>query len=217
MLVFNYACTQNFEGTLTYTFDFELSEEMKNKGFTKEDLKQRLIDEKTFSEEVKYFYKDSNYIIETVNSTGTYLSLDNIIYSRNRGENIVVAINTKDNPIKVINTTIEETDLYILGVRCKKMIIETKHGEYEYFFNSDFLKMDASLYENYFYENFNTYLKVSNSLPFRIIKNINGNKTIMNLVNYEKKKINDSIFELPRMSLDESYSTYLNKIYIINE
>lgn len=100
-----------------------------------------------------------------------------------------------------------ETTIEVLGKRCKKVTIIWKAGQFEYYYNSEYLKMDSSLFLNYNYDGWYQFLKKSNSLPLRIVKKVGGMIiTTMDLIEVNEVNVNDSVFELPKMKLDEELS-----------
>ena len=218
---------QNFEGTLKYSVDIELSDKMKEMGLTKEILMKKLESDNSFSKEINYSFKNNNYLIETSNgsTSSKYLGDENTIYTRENNDDLMVAIDASiDTENQMFGTLpkIEniETDVIILGKKCHKVVVTWKAGVYEYYYNSNFLKMDANLYKNHIYDMWFEFLKTSNSLPLRIVKKTGGMMTIiMNLTSVNESKINDSKFKLPKMKLDKEMSKYTisksQKIYKI--
>ena len=61
---------QNFEGSLRYKMNIEISDKMKEMGATKNMLIKKMKSE-FFFEEVTYAYKHNNYLIETNNKNVT--------------------------------------------------------------------------------------------------------------------------------------------------
>ncbi|HAO13960.1 MAG TPA: hypothetical protein DDE71_00110, partial [Tenacibaculum sp.] len=85
-----------------------------------------------------------------------------------------------------------ETTIEVLGKRCKKVTIIWKAGQFEYYYNSEYLKMDSSLFLNYNYDGWYQFLKKSNSLPLRIVKKVGGMIiTTMDLIEVNEVNVND--------------------------
>ena len=210
---------QNFEGTLTYTTDIELSEKMKEMGLTKEILMKKMEEENSFSSKINYCYKEGNYLIK-MSDNGTsskYIGEKNTIYTREKDDDLIVAIDASiDLENQMFGTTpkIEkkETDVIILDKKCNKVVVTWKTGVYEYYYNSDFLKMDSNLYKNHKYDMWFEYLKISNALPLRIVKKTAGMMTLtMDLIDLKEHNIDITEFDLPKMKLDKKMSKYVPK------
>jgi len=210
---------QNFEGTLIYNNSIELSEKFIEKtGMTVDKMKQS----NSFYEQMKITYKDSNYLIEPT------VGKIKIIYNPERNE--ILTIDKKLDLVSAILTDvdleskkngdlpkieIQDTDEIILSKKCKKVVVTWKMGTYEYYYNSEFLKMDSTLYSNHVYDMWSEFLKTSNSLPLKIVKKTNGLMTFtMILVEVKEYSVNDKKFKLPRLKPhDELVITKGNQRY----
>lgn len=199
---------QNFEGTLIYSNNLELSEKfVETTGMTKEKMKAS----NSFCEHSKITYKDSNYLSEPIKGS------IKLIYSPQRNEiltidkklDLVSAILANvDLELKKTGTLpkieIQDTEEIILSQKCKKVVVTWKSGIYEYYYNSEFLKMDSSLYSNHIYDMWFEFLKISNALPLKIVKKMNGLMTItMTLIEVKEHSVNDRRFKLPKLKPHE--------------
>ena len=80
-----------------------------------------------------------------------------------------------------------------------------KTGTELYFYNSEFIKIDPSLFQNHNYEYLNEVLKVTNSYPMEIVKTMNDFITIrITLKNISQENIDHSHFNLPEMTEAEN-------------
>lgn len=223
--VSTYSFSQNFEGVLSYSMDFELLDQLKQMGVTKEVLAEKMKKENSFSKTINCSYKNQNYLIEMIDN-GTrsiYLGEDNTIYTRGKNEDLVVAIDAGidlENLMFGTKAKIEnkETDVVILGKKCNKVVITGKAGVSEYYYNSDFLKIDPELYKNHKYDMWYEFLSISKSLPLRIVKEVKGMMKIkMELINYKEEEIDVENFILPKIKIDEELSKFVptknQKIY----
>jgi hypothetical protein len=227
VLITTIAFGQNFEGTLSYKTDIELSDKMKKMGLTKEILMKKMQEENSFSSKINYSYKGNNYLIEMADNgtTSKYIGEKNTIYTREKDDDLIVAIDASidlENLMFGTSPKIEkqETDVIILGKKCEKIVIIWKTGVYEYYYNSEFLKMSPELYKNHKYDMWFEFLNISKSLPLRIVKKVNGMMTIkMDLIDYNQTEIDSKNFELPKMKLDKELTKYVptknQKIYIV--
>ncbi|WP_298481292.1 hypothetical protein [uncultured Maribacter sp.] len=202
--------SQNFEGTLVYENDIIIAKKFsKQFGMTKE----KMMRSRKFFEETLITYKNGNYLSKPTKEKikVVYLSERNEILTIDKKSDLVPAIiaeidvetELKDKKPKI---TVEQTDEVILDIKCSKVIVEWETGTYEYFFNSDYLKMDSTLYSNHKYDMWSEYLKLSNSLPLKIIKRIDGMMTItMTLKETKEHSVNDKIFKLPKLELSKEF------------
>ena len=201
---------QNFEGTLIYSNDIEISKKFSEEfGMTKESLSKS----GKFFEETLTTYKNGNYLskpnkgkIKTI-----YLSDRNEIITLDKEMDLVPAIKAevdletmlKDKPPTI---TVQETDEVILNMKCSKVVVEWQTGTYEYYFNSEYLKMDAALYSNHKYDMWSEYLKISNALPLKIVKKTNGLMTLtMTLIKIKEHPVKDKVFKLPKLELSKDF------------
>lgn len=203
--------SQNFEGTLVYENDIEIAEKFsKQLGMTKE----KMMESGQFFEETLTTYKDGNYLSKPNKGKikVIYLSDRNEILTIDKKSELVPAIKAEidletELKEKSPKITVEETDEIILNIKCSKVIVEWETGTYEYFFNSDHLKMDSTLYSNHKYDMWSEYLKLSNSLPLKIVKKTNGMMTItMTLKEIKEHSVKDKIFKLPKLKLSKEFN-----------
>ncbi len=214
---------QSFEGVLTYKTDIELSQKMKEMGLTKEIIMKKMKEENSFSDQIKYTYKGSNYLMQMLdNGTETkYIGEENTIYTREKDDDLIIAIDASidlENQMFGTSPKIEkkETDVIILDKKCDKVIVTWKTGTYEYYYNSGFLKMDSDLYKNHKYDMWFEFLQVSRSLPLRIVKKVSGMMTItMDLIDVKEFKVDMAKFDLPKMKLDKEMSKYVAKNQVV--
>jgi hypothetical protein len=211
--------SQNFEGTLVYENDIEIAEKFsKQLGMTKE----KMMKSGQFFEETLTTYKDGNYLSKPNKGKIKiiYLSDRNEILTIDKKSELVPAIKAEidletELKEKSPKITVEETDEIILNIKCSKVIVEWETGTYEYFFNSDHLKMDSALYSKHKYDMWSEYLKISNSLPLKIVKRMDGMMTItMTLKEIKEHSVNDKIFKLPKLELSKEFNVSKgNQVY----
>ena len=210
--------SQNFEGTVTYELDIEVSEKMKEMGMTKEVLIEKMKESNTFFKVIKYTYKNDNYLIEPekVGTKSIYNGNDNKIYTIQKNEDIIVATDASidlqekmtGKPPKIQNS---DDNVIIYDKPCKKVSIIWDMGTYEYYYNSDYLKINPELYKNHIYDGWFGFLKISKSLPFKIVKKQMGMTMTLNLTNISETPIEDKIFKLPKMKIDKDMNVFAQK------
>ena len=205
--------SQNFEGILKYSVDFEVSKEMEQLGYTRAFLISKLKEDNLYSEYILYYYKDHDYVIETDDYKANYIGKDKTIYTRMRGQNVVVATDVSKYSLSQPEVCIDESKELILKRKCKKVSFEWKSNAYEYYYSPDFLPLNPLLYESHNYEMFYDFLKISNSLPLRIVKKVGGIITTINLIEVNESDLNHDLFKIPKMTLSEDLSGLNSKIF----
>lgn len=202
--------SQNFEGTLVYNNDIEIAEKFSDQfGMTKE----KMMESGKFFEKTLITYKNGNYLSKPNKGKikVIYLSDRNEILTIDKESELVPAIKAEidletELKEKRPKITVKQTDEIILNKKCSKVIVEWETGTYEYFFNSDYLKMDSTLYNNHKYDMWSEYLKISNSLPLKIVKKIGGMMTTtMTLKEIKEYAVDDKIFKLPNLKLSKDF------------
>lgn len=211
---------QNFEGSLLYSVDFTLSEKAIAKGMTREMIEERLKKNKEALSPVQYWYKGSNYLRKLVDigHTGIYLGTTNTLYNQKVGENTITAIDASvdmetDVYHKPPSVEIADTDVVILGKKCKKVVVIWSNNVYEYYFSPGYLPMNPDLYKNYNLNMWHKYLSLAKALPLRMVKgSTDGSVQItMDLIEVKETKVDAGLFTLPKMALDKELSEHLPK------
>ena len=216
---------QSFEGTIVYKIDYEfqISEKLADMGITEEMMFEKMKKEGSFSDSVKTRYKDGNYISYTnfsPQSWSIYKQITNKLYTFQDGEASDICTVTDvsfdlEYKLTRIKPKIEKLDtvVEVNGMKCEIVRVVWKSGTYDYYYNSSFLKLDAKLFENHIYDGWAGFLKISNSLPVKIVKSINGiGKVKYTLIRNFAETIDKSIFEIPKLVADKD----LNLIKIKN-
>ncbi len=205
----------SFEGVLKYKVGIELLDGYKKMGISKEDFIKGLKEQGAFFNEIEYAYKDGNYQILTINKNKKrkqiYLKNTNKTYFFEDDMVIVtdasIDLETKKGNIPKVEI-LDETQI-VFGEKCNIVKVGWKTGTYYYYYKKGFLSMDSSLFTNYNYDMWYGFLKISNALPLKIVKKVNGfMTTTMTLSSYKEKEINNKIFQLPKMHKDIELSSY---------
>lgn len=210
---------QNFEGTLTYSVDFELSQNMLDMGLTKEMMKSKMLAEGTWADTIKTSYKNGFYRSHNLSANRSWVIYrpdTKKIYSFQNGETsdlCMVTDTTIDLEEKMTgegpNLTLLDTLTEYKDYRLKTVHVKWKSGNYYYLFDEDHFNMDPELFEGHIYDAWYDYLKLSGSLPVKIIKEAGKMMTItMSLVDASETRIEDSVFQIPELVEDEELSSF---------
>ena len=106
-----------------------------------------------------------------------------------------------------------DTLVELNGMKCQIVRIQWKTGTYDYYYIDSFLRADPVLFENHIYDGWADFLKISKSLPIKIVKSVKGLATIsLTLIRYTKETIAPELFEIPDLIEDKD----LNQIRVSN-
>ena len=210
---------QDFEGTLTYFTDFKVSQKIIDMGMTKEMLKSKMKSDGTWADTIKTsykkgFYKQLNLSID--NTWVIYRSDSNRLYTFQNGEASDICIVTDPSVDlehkmtgKMPTVTLLDTLIKYEKYELKTVKVKWKSGTYYYLFDENHFKTNPENFKGHIYDGFYEFLKLSNSLPIQIIKEVGGMMTVtISLIDSAEYKINDSIFQIPELIEDEELNSF---------
>ena len=214
---------QSFEGTLAYVTDFEIAEDFKKMGITKEILIKKMKQEGSYSDTIKTSYKQGNYYTLTNSnpkSWSIYKAENNKIYSLQDGDDDDICTVTNASidlefTITGKMPTVQKLDTTVIvdGASCNIVRVEWNSGTYDYYYEPAKLTVDPSLFAKHTYDGWADFLKISNALPVKIVKTTEGIMTVtMTLVTTKTEVIDEKLFSIPTLVSDED----LNIIKIAN-
>ncbi|MCB9201778.1 MAG: hypothetical protein H6604_01845 [Flavobacteriales bacterium] len=214
-----FSCESYFQGEVKYSVTTEvLGDSLRNTKL----INQLIIDGIIHKDSVSYFYSNSgnykiNYTLHNKKIPSYYIKSDKMLYSF-IGDNIVTGLDiTIDLEQKLGNKPkikLLDYKQKIGNYDCSIVEIIWKTGVYRYYFSKGIMKIDKDNYKNYNYNQWYSYLNISNSLPIRVEHEINGfYKTTYTLDYFKNKNIPNSIFKLPKMTeLKELKDIYIYEI-----
>jgi hypothetical protein len=209
----NHLLSQSFEGTLTYAIDIEVSESLEKMGLTKDLMINKMKEDGDWSDTIKTSYKQGNYYSSLNNNSKRYSIYNadsNKIYVIQdlEGESICTVTDASidlESTVtnKLPSITKLDTIVTINGIECNIVRVKWDNENYDYYYNSE-LKVEASLFSKHRYDGWAEFLKISNALPVKIVKNIPGTFIItFSLTNSKYEKVDDSLFNVPQLLYDE--------------
>ncbi len=220
--------SQSFEGRLEYLVNSDIVGDSIFNGLEKKDLINKSIKEgKIPNDTLTYFYSKSGNFLSMSNNEGVdfitiYLQKNNLIYQFAGESNFVSVVNASIDLEEQLGTAPEmrilEEKEQIGDFNCSIVEVRWKSGVYKYYYSNDILKINPELYKDYNYDQFYQFLKIANSLPLKIEKQINNfYKTTYILYSYTDEKVNEKIFNIPKMKENKELSkVFLNKkIFVI--
>jgi hypothetical protein len=191
--------SQNFEGQVTYKTTMENPfPKMMTDSVFKEKVLKSAFGEQGFMLQ-KYFYKENKFMSET--STGLengfelYVPEKKKVYAWKENSRQAIVKKTNEHPemdafIEFVET--EETDT-ILNVTCKKVILKSKIGTIEFWYNREYLKINHKDYSEFKLDHKNLIFKKYGCLPFRI-KAMTFN---IEVIEFKTMEVSDQKFMLP--------------------
>lgn len=214
---------QSYEGTLTYVTDIDVSEKLVKMGMTKQILLDKMKNEGSWSDTIRTTYKQGNYYTLLNNnpkSWSIYKADSNKIYSFQDGEvSDICTVTDASIDLEFTMTgkmpTVEKLDttVSIDKVSCSIVRVKWKSGTYDYYYNQTELTVDGSLFAKHTNDGLAEFLKISNALPMRIVKSVNGMMAItMTLTKSKSEVIDEKLFIIPKLVPDEN----LNIVKIAN-
>jgi len=207
---------QSYEGTLVYKtdFQFQISEKMAKMGITEEMMEEKMKQDGSWTDSIKTSYKQGDYITYTnfsPQSWSVYKQLTNKLYSFQDGEASDICTVTDvsiDLEFQMTGNkpTVQKLDTIvdIDGRRCEIVRVQWKTGTYDYYYDSSFLKVDSKLFENHIYDGWADFLKISNSLPVKIVKSVKSLATVsLTLIRHTEETTDRKLFEIPELIPDK--------------
>lgn len=215
---------QSFEGKLTYFVEFDIkSQTFGDFEITKEQIVDKMKKDGDFFDTITITIKEGNYVKEDNSNSKKrilYKSEFNNIYTFQKDFEYVTI--TDANKFNTMNLDLNEPKIeqidslkIINGINCKRIKFSWgKSGEESYYYNSAIAKINPNHFSKHNYEYFNTLIGITSSYPLEIIKTISNIMSIkMTLISILEEKIDDSIFELPKLKkAEKDYSEMMLKI-----
>jgi hypothetical protein len=219
IMIAKLAICQSFEGTLIYTTDVELSPKLEKMGMTKQSLIDKMNADGSYTDTLYVSYKLGDYYHKSSNGIKSWLiykSETNKIYSIQDGIKneicsvIDASIDTEFAYFnKMPSVTKLDTSATVNNIVCDIVRVKWKTGTYDYYFNSSMLKVNPELYSKHIYDGWYDFLKISNSLPIKIVKKGNDIMTVtLTLLSSNNSKIEDEIFTLPELKYDKDLNLF---------
>jgi len=207
--------SQSFEGTLTYITDLEISPKLEKMGMTKQSLVDNMKKDGSWLDTLSISYKKSNYYYKSSNNLKSWL-----IYNSETNKIYSVQDGVKNEICSVIDASIDtefaytnkmpivtkiDTIVIVNNIECKIVRVKWKTGTYDYYYNSSMFNINPEMYSKHLYDGWYEFLKISNSLPIKIVKIVNGTMTVTaTLINSKTNEIDDKLFTVPNLITDKN-------------
>ncbi len=221
-LMFNQSKAQNFEGSITYVLDVELSEEITRVGVTKSVILEKMKSEGLFWDTITTSHKQGNMYSFLGNSGNwsIYRTDSNKIFtfqnidSADICEAVDASMDMEQSILgKAPKVFLLDTVAMVNGIPCKIVRVKWKSGAYDYYFNGETAKVDPTLYSKHNYDGWAEYMKLAGSLPLKIVKSNKAISISMTMVKMTTMTISDGIFTIPSLTYDKD----LNAVQLPNK
>jgi len=150
----------------------------------------------------KYFYKKDKYISEmdAGKETGfqAYNSKDKLLYSWQLDSDTAITVDSKKYLDELVEIKDSEAVDTIMGISCKSIIVKSKMGQMTLWYNSDYFKMDASLYKGHKYGHWEQILKKIGCLPLKMEQKGFMTHIVQTATDFKEEPINDNQFTIPK-------------------
>jgi hypothetical protein len=184
-----FASGQNFEGKITYRNEYK----SKAPTVTNEQFASFM------GATWEYYIKEGNYKTTT---DGTffqwqlYVNKDNKLYNKMSNSAAILWNDGAVNPDEVIKSELNKGVIKILGYQCDELILTCKSGVQKYYFSPE-LKINASLYENHKFGNWDVIMSKTNGLPLKMVIETPQFSMESLATAVTPMKVEDKMFELP--------------------
>ncbi|MDH6310941.1 hypothetical protein M2451_003805 [Dysgonomonas sp. PFB1-18] len=211
---------QSFEGTLSYKIDVTILNDSSHLTLNNEFSLNK--------DTITYFCSAQGDYVSICSNNSNFMDIflneKKKKYSLENHSNIITALDVTIDLEELygFKPTIELLDsIYVFGqFKCKAVQIKWENGLFKYYFDNHYFQIDPEIYQDYNYDQWYNYLKISKCLPIIIEKNYNDAVTVQySLLLYTEDKFNNDFLLLPQIEeIDELKGVFPNKeFYIVKE
>lgn len=220
LLLFSQSCgdknsaSGNFQGTLTYVQNVQVSKAFLDMGMTREMVLDKMKQQGAWSDTIKISYNQAgDYRISLQNekqSYKIYRADSNKIYIFNEGKNseqctLVEAVDfDMSGAVDTPEITSIDTAVAIGGVNCSVLRIQWKLGRIDYYYDSTQMRIDPAIFTRHSSEGWSGFLNKSKSLPFGIRKDVMGMSMVQTLTASKAEEVSPDLFAVPALISDET-------------
>lgn len=149
----------------------------------------------------KCYYKRNKYIADInagkQNGWQAFNVTDKLLYSWKDKNDTVITVDSKkslDQFLEIKDDVMTDT---ILGIPCKSVIVISKFGRITLWYNTDYFKIDSTLFKGYKYGHWEQIAKKIGCLPLKIRQEGLNGSTLQTAISYKQESIDDGIFKIP--------------------
>lgn len=147
------------------------------------------------------YYKRDRYIADInagkQNGWQAYNVTDKLLYSWNDNNDTAITVDTKKSLDPFLEIKDNDMTDTILDIPCKSVTLTSRFGQMTLWYNTDYFKIDSTLFEGYKYGHWEQIAKRIGCLPLKIRQEGLNGSTLQTAISYKKESINDDIFKIP--------------------
>lgn len=147
------------------------------------------------------YYKRNKYITDIKagkqNGWQAFNVTDKLLYSWNDKNDTAITVDTKKSLDQFLELKDDVMIDTILDIPCKSVTLTSKFGRMTLWYNSDYFKIDSTLFEGYNYGHWEQIAKRIGCLPLKIRQEGLNGSTLQTAISYKEESINDDIFKIP--------------------
>ena len=117
-----------------------------------------------------YYAKGGDYKTESSGTLGEwqlYINLDNKLYNKTPGSNVLSWNNGASYNDRVLSSKITKNAIEVKGYKCHELILNCINGVQTYYY-SDSFKIDYKLFEKHKYGNYDIYTEKEKAFPLKL-------------------------------------------------
>jgi hypothetical protein len=201
LLLSSFVHAQNFEGSITY--QVQMHNPMPD--MIPDSVWQAQVQE-TFGDKSgmtqKYFYKGKQYMsmidMGVQNGFQVYNPKDRLIYSWQKDSTEAITLDSRKYIDELVSIKSIEAPDTVMGIPCKAIVVESKMTKITLWYNSDYFKVDESLFKGHKYGHWEAIIKKTKCLPLKMETKGFVVHMVQTMVDYKEQKLDDKLFELPK-------------------
>lgn len=179
---------QNFEGLIIYKNEYKTKNANNNSLNVAMGTKQ------------EYYIKGNNYCSLFNGSymkKQIYKGIHNKLYNITNNEDVIYYNDCQANTDSVLAHQIILNKDTILGIPCNLLILRCKSSVTFYYFNSNYLKIEADIFKEHHFGNWYFALSLTHSIPLKTIYKNNMFEMTSTIEKFENILLEDVLFALP--------------------
>ena len=146
-----------------------------------------------------YFIKGGNYKFEMNGmhiQSQYYDPLEFKLYTKFANMDTLTWIDVREDVNEVLSHELLKTDEFIMGLKCNALVLTTSRGKETYYFNRR-VSADPLDFQKHKFLNMAYVLKHTNSIPLKIVLEIEEMNFTSTAVEIEELELEDGIFKVP--------------------
>mgnify|MGYP000109026986 CR=1 FL=1 len=132
-----------------------------------------------------------------------YVPSENRLYTKVGVSDTLIWNDANSNLDKAVKYEIQESDVVVLGYKCKVLVLETATGKSKYYYSKK-IKVDPTLFENHQFGNWAMIMEQTKSLALKIEMETPQFTLVSTATSVKEMILNSDVFELPKVPSKKS-------------